>query len=163
MKITSVHVKSVLFETNPLIVFVLGSLGRTPCHDLLFGGWGNKSGPFASSKDFHDCLVLTSLKLVPFGADLAKSTREALPDNLPIVFAHNDLSNFENILISETGSEVVAIIDWELSGFYPAYQEWARLKWGEESKPTEVRFADRAMKPYPEMYRHWYEWLRFLC
>jgi len=68
-----------------------------------------RPGPFASSKDFHDCF--TTIYLFPGAEEFAALTRRGFkPDNLPIVFTHNDL-HFSNIIISPTGSQIAAIID----------------------------------------------------
>jgi aminoglycoside phosphotransferase len=48
----------------------------------------------------------------------------------PNVFTHSDL-DWSNILIVD--KKVSAIIDWESSGYFPAYWEWVSLKWAEEN------------------------------
>lgn len=40
-------------------------------------------------------------------------------------FTHGDL-NFANILVS--GDKVAAIVDWGISGWYPDYCEYARMR-----------------------------------
>ena len=74
------------------------------------------------------------------------------------MFTHNDL-HFGNILMSPTGNEVIAIIDWEASGFYPAYWEWAKLKWVEGRQGS--FFIDKVLQPHMDIWKYWIDWLRF--
>jgi thiamine kinase-like enzyme len=83
-----------------------------------------------------------------------------LPDDLPIVFTHNDL-HFSNILISPKGSEVVAITDWEASGFYPAYWEWAKLSWTEARRGSS--YINEILHPHTHVWDFWIGWLQFAC
>ena len=44
-----------------------------------------------------------------------------------IQFAHTDLAT-TNIIISHTSTEVLGIIDWQESGWYPEYWEYLKAK-----------------------------------
>ncbi|PCH01343.1 Aminoglycoside phosphotransferase [Penicillium occitanis (nom. inval.)] len=48
-------------------------------------------------------------------------------DALPIVLTHGDL-DWSNILVNDGKKQISGIIDWECSGYFPAYWEWATLK-----------------------------------
>lgn len=127
-----------------------------PCLDVLFEMYSHPHrGPFPSSKEFHDFFVT-------LGTYTPKYTRNGLPDSSPITFTHNDL-HFDNILIFPKGSRVMAIIDWELSGFYPSYWEWAISTWIEEARGSDSRrFINTILKPYDHVYSYWGEFLRSL-
>ncbi|KDR72748.1 hypothetical protein GALMADRAFT_281432 [Galerina marginata CBS 339.88] len=83
-----------------------------------------------------------------------------LPDSLPITLTHNDL-NFTNILVSPHGSQVTAVIDWELAGFYPSYWEWVTSTAMNEIRGGDIKhFMDTILKPHDLIYRHWSHWFR---
>jgi len=54
--------------------------------------------------------------------------RKDLPDDSEIVFTHGDLHR-SNIIVSCTPPRVAAIIDWEQSGWLPAYWEDCKAHW----------------------------------
>jgi aminoglycoside phosphotransferase (APT) family kinase protein len=62
-----------------------------------------------------------------------------------IVFTHGDLRP-QNIMIKN--GNVVAIIDWELSGWYPEYWEFAKafLVWGWQNDWTD--YLIKILQPY---------------
>jgi hypothetical protein len=61
-------------------------------------------------------------------ADIPDPYREMLPDDSPICFTHADL-NPVNIMVSkDSPCRIVAIIDWEQSGWYPAYWEFCEAE-----------------------------------
>ncbi|KAF8162109.1 hypothetical protein BJ912DRAFT_915174 [Pholiota molesta] len=131
----------------------IGSLKHGPCYDMLFEMHARPHpGPFASPKEFHDFFVSLATHNSTY-------TRNGLPDSSPITFAHNDL-NFGNILVSPKGSQVMAVIDWEMSGFYPSYWEWAILTSIEEGRGGDVRrFIDTILEPHDHVYKYWSDWL----
>ncbi|OTA62207.1 hypothetical protein K449DRAFT_405600 [Hypoxylon sp. EC38] len=76
------------------------------------------------------------------------SYREHLPDFLPhsdiAVFTHGDIAP-RNIMVNDSGS-ITGLIDWENSGWYPDYWEYANIQkpsadedwmaWMDQTKPT---------------------------
>ena len=51
--------------------------------------------------------------------------RHGVPDDVPVVFTHADLTP-SNIIVSSSASQprtFLAIVDWHQSGWYPAYWE----------------------------------------
>lgn len=65
----------------------------------------------------------------------------------PPVFTHSDLNPF-NILVR--GDQVVGIIDWELSGWYPNYWEYTSA-WLSSVTRTEWRGSiDKFLNPFPQ-------------
>lgn len=56
--------------------------------------------------------------------------RPNLPDDCSIRFAHGDLHR-SNILIKRTPGglpEIAGIVDWEMSGWYPAYWDYCKAR-----------------------------------
>ncbi|KAF8910454.1 kinase-like domain-containing protein [Gymnopilus junonius] len=100
------------------ICSILG--GPVWCFRLHFDG---KTGPFRDEE--HMNLQLRHLKpLESFPAIIqTMHTREH-----PLVFTHNDLFP-RNILVEETTGRVLAILDWESAGWFPAH--WKCVNWGD--------------------------------
>ena len=86
--------------------------------------------------------------------------RDILPRSGISVFAHGDI-NPRNLLVDEN-IKIVAVLDWESSGWYPDYWEYARMmkycdplehewqQWMEKTKPqpwdiTGIRKARRVL------------------
>lgn len=58
--------------------------------------------------------------------------RELLPDDAAIVFTHSDLHPRNIMVDSEDPSRIVAIIDWEQSGWFPDYWEFCKAEYTAE-------------------------------
>ncbi|KAG2097791.1 hypothetical protein BD769DRAFT_1700845 [Suillus cothurnatus] len=99
---------------------VPGTLDKTLCTGPLFTEDG--AGPFVSYNDMtawfnHKLDVSQRMKKAPLDAPRF--------DNLsPVVFTHQDLCP-RNILLGRDGR--VYVLDWEVSGFYPAWFEYASM------------------------------------
>ncbi|KAF3903901.1 hypothetical protein ABW20_dc0110080 [Dactylellina cionopaga] len=99
----------------------VGSLENGPVMDQILDYQPNK-GPFASVKEFHDTVIDAYCKIRkghvrPYITGMM-NTRE-----YGIVFTHADLRP-ANIMIQD--GHVVAIVDWEMSGWYPEWWEFAK-------------------------------------
>ncbi|KAI1397570.1 kinase-like protein [Hypoxylon fuscum] len=110
-------------------------------------------GPFKTTEDFHSWLR-GGLQLHDFPYSIKdkqdwKDFQEmvAMQDRpwSPPVFTHADL-NLANILIR--GNQVVSIVDWECSGWYPPYWEYTSACYlpSQAWRDTVPKFLD----PYPE-------------
>jgi aminoglycoside phosphotransferase len=130
----------------------IGSVGKTPCRDLIFRCYleGNK-GPFSSEFDFNSAIVDTLDLLGDFPVD-KQLLRQTFTRRQPhrIVFTHGDI-NPDNIMIHN--GHVSGIIDWEQAGFYPEYWEYCKtLVSSRLNKDWSLDFVDAIMDPYPEEY-----------
>ncbi|KAF7514530.1 hypothetical protein G7054_g15235 [Neopestalotiopsis clavispora] len=77
-------------------------------------------GPFRTLREFHDWLVRPPKRLQAQSIYWHNITTQ-LGDEYPIVFTHGDI-NARNVLVRQ--GHVVAILDWEYAGWYPAYWEY---------------------------------------
>lgn len=61
--------------------------------------------------------------------------RQLLPDDSTVVFTHADLHP-SNIMVTEQGSpcRIVALIDWQQSGWYPDYWEFCKAEFTVDPK-----------------------------
>ncbi|KAJ5081959.1 Aminoglycoside phosphotransferase [Penicillium argentinense] len=84
----------------------------------------SEAGPFNSVQEFHDWFTFLHRRPMPNPYSVPiEPFRHDLPDDCPIKFTHGDLHR-SNILITQSRPyHIVAIIDWEQSGWLPAYWE----------------------------------------
>ena len=85
---------------------------------------GHPVGPFLSEAAFNDFLIDVASKWIH--PELTVGTRRRMRDDHRIVFTHGDLAP-RNILVK--GGKVVALIDWEESGWMPEHWELVKAMW----------------------------------
>ena len=113
--------------------------------------WGGykapPTAPFLSVKAFNDALFVLADRLPMFpDHEFFQTFRSSFPDTSSIRFTHTDLAT-TNIIISRTSTEVVGIIDWQESGWYPEY--WEYLKAKHTAPPRWYDYLDIALQhPY---------------
>ncbi|KAF2834880.1 kinase-like protein [Patellaria atrata CBS 101060] len=109
----------------------IGHVGRQPLLDVIFtSSCSPTAGPFKSTSEFHDWF---STAYGPYAHVKVERSphpyRSFLPDGVPIVFTHADLHP-SNILISrDPDPQIISIIDWHQSGWYPDYWEYCKARW----------------------------------
>ncbi|KAG8163974.1 hypothetical protein KVR01_005892 [Diaporthe batatas] len=77
-------------------------------------------GPFGSLREFHDWLASPLLRKNARSMYWHQITTQ-LGADYPIVFTHADIAA-RNIMVRD--GRIVAVIDWELAGWYPEYWEY---------------------------------------
>ncbi|KAI0402492.1 kinase-like domain-containing protein [Xylaria palmicola] len=77
-------------------------------------------GPFANLAEFQDWLVKPPMHLRSESMYWHQITTQ-LGAECPIVFTHSDIAA-RNIMVRD--GKIVALLDWELSGWYPEYWEY---------------------------------------
>ncbi|KAL1692532.1 kinase-like domain-containing protein [Schizophyllum commune] len=112
----------------------IGSASGGPFTDLAVTWSQVALGPFPSQASFNDWHMslfdIFARESAKTAARVAEKRRE-MRDDHPIVFTHGDI-NMENVLVRVHGEgpedvEVVALLDWEQSGWRPLY--WEAMKW----------------------------------
>lgn len=126
----------------------IGSVDGTYCEDQIFSDDRGAYGPFKSDNEFRQgCInAMYECRRTHWSETVAGFIR-ALPPG-EIVLTHNDLHP-RNIIVRD--GTVVAIIDWELAGFYPEYWEYVKAWYraGVDEPWVEERAVDKVLKPYP--------------
>ncbi|KAK2800951.1 hypothetical protein FQN50_007926 [Emmonsiellopsis sp. PD_5] len=121
-----------------LPLFFTGNVVRAPLYDRAFHlNYMSEAGPFTTVKQFHDWFTFLprrrmsdphSVPIEPF--------RQDLPDDSPIKFTHGDLHRSNIVVTRSRPYKVTSIIDWEQSGWLPAYWETRKAQytahWKEE-------------------------------
>ncbi|KAI4199535.1 MAG: hypothetical protein LQ346_002549 [Caloplaca aetnensis] len=142
------QLKGFLEELRQIKGTTIGPVDGTFCADQFFDGEDKASfGPYESETAFNDGLVraLEARGCNTWTERVVKFIR-AMPEHV-VVFTHNDLAP-RNILVRD--GTVVAILDWEFSGFYPEYWEYAKaLCWPDwQSGWIKDNVIDRILQPY---------------
>lgn len=111
---------------------------------LLSKADGSSKGPFTSERDFNTALIDAYQKHAP-KRYIRSFLDGMLSQSHKILFTHGDLRP-QNIMVKN--GNVVAIIDWELSGWYPEYWEFAKafLIWGWQNDWTDSLM--QILQPY---------------
>ncbi|KAF4437113.1 phosphotransferase family protein [Fusarium austroafricanum] len=131
----------------------LGNINRGPLGDLVFTTTNlPPAGPFSSATELHDWMSEMRLSAAKAfrpdldPADFPDPYREMLPDDSPVTFTHADL-NPVNIMVSkESPYRVIAIIDWEQCGWYPAYWEFCKAEFSTElNSDWQVEYLPRVL------------------
>lgn len=125
----------------------IGSVDGTACEDQLFtvelGGYG----PYKDEEALNGGIITALRRTIDSGwANTVVDMIASLKDH-EIVMTHGDLCP-RNIIVQ--GSKVAAIVDWEMSGFYPEYWEYVKALYmpAWESQWVKDRAVDKIMKPY---------------
>ena len=84
----------------------------------------SEAGPFNTVQKFHDWFTFLYRKPMPDPYSVPiEPFRQDLPDDSDIKFTHGDLHR-SNVLITRSEPyRVLAIVDWEQSGWLPVYWE----------------------------------------
>lgn len=114
----------------------------------------SRFGPFATIQEFHrwlrEGLNPADHPEREADEDWLKVTHMAAKQEGPWprpVFTHGDLNPF-NIMIR--GKQVVAIIDWEFSGWYPHYWEYTSAWYGSILRTAWQGDLEKFLEPHPE-------------
>ena len=126
----------------------IGCIDRTRCEDQFFNrDEPDASGPFNAEAEFREGIkAALRSRAANSWTEMITKFVDAIPP-AGIVLTHNDFAP-RNILIRD--AKVVAIIDWELAGFYPEYWEYVKaLFWPDWQSPwIEEGIVGWVLKPY---------------
>lgn len=111
-------------------------------------------GPFTTVRQFHEALVGMDLDtdyvLDDDLAELFEFYRQYQHSGDGLVLTHGDLSSF-NILVQ--GDNVVGIVDWETSGWFPAYWEYSCTKYVNPQNQFWENEVDKFLAPRPHEWK----------
>ncbi|KJK75056.1 hypothetical protein H634G_09691 [Metarhizium anisopliae BRIP 53293] len=121
----------------------------SPCDDQYFDDDIGGYGPYSTEESFNQGLVRAWTKgreddtFIRF---LCKTLLHMMQGH-EFVMTHNDFAP-RNILVR--GSQVVAILDWEFSGYFPEYWEFAKALWRPawDSPWMKDDLVERVLDPY---------------
>ncbi|KAM5475330.1 hypothetical protein MauCBS54593_001806 [Microsporum audouinii] len=141
------QLKSFMDELRSIKGNFIGSVDGTYCDDPVFCAELGGFGPYQTEQEFNDGLI-RAMRLSQDNTWVDHVARfvKALPSH-KIVLTHSDLSP-RNIIVR--GDKVAAIIDWEMSGFYPEYWEYIKALYHPDWQSGWIKDAavERILKPY---------------
>ncbi|XXH00871.1 hypothetical protein Hte_007222 [Hypoxylon texense] len=130
----------------------IGSVDGSACDDVYFEDKPGVYGPYSDEDAFNRGIIQawTTGHDDPWILNLCEMFRTTMKGH-KIVMTHNDYYP-RNILVR--GSEVVAVLDWERSGFYPEYWEYCRALWRPDWDSSWMKegFVDKVLEPYHKEY-----------
>lgn len=134
----------------------IGMVGRRPCNDIIFRG--TSAGPFHSEREMNKVIVYRQARgndvPIPASVDTTLRSLREKGDHR-IVFVHGAVSE-RNILVNED-NQVVAIINWQNSGFYPEYWEFVNALTVISWKSDWCVYVQQFLATYYEEYALWFE------
>ncbi|CRK19488.1 hypothetical protein BN1708_012645 [Verticillium longisporum] len=116
---------------------ILARIDGSALYDVEVNGNGDKrpwTGPFDSVKALHDWFAMTSkmgFEAIWPGWTLEETPdgfRHLFPDDSKVVFTHGDLHPTNIMVNPDSPGQIVAIIDWEQSGWWPDYWEFCKAE-----------------------------------
>ncbi|KAI1636466.1 phosphotransferase enzyme family protein [Biscogniauxia mediterranea] len=155
-KLTDQEKESVIFqlkgyfeELRQIEGSYIGSVDGSFCEDQYFDDDPGQYGPYKDESEFTRGLVKAWIKGREDDAHIYTLCQMALNifEGHKVVMTHNDFDP-RNILVR--GSRVVAIIDWEKSGFYPEHWEYCKALWrpGWTSRWMKDHAVHKILTPY---------------
>ncbi|OAL51583.1 hypothetical protein IQ07DRAFT_506665, partial [Pyrenochaeta sp. DS3sAY3a] len=119
--------------------------GDQACDHRLNNGF--PCGPFHSESQFNDYLV-GPVRRCP-RQELVEHYRRRLADDHGIVFTHADLDG-DHILVEPTTGKITGIIDWETAGWWPAYWEYTKARYGPRYQPWWKKLVSEVLVHYED-------------
>ncbi|KAE8151999.1 kinase-like protein [Aspergillus avenaceus] len=126
----------------------IGSVDLGPVTDPILEGYGIK-GPFDSEDDFNNAIIDAYQSKAPkcciknvLAGMLSQRRHYA-------VFTHGDL-RLQNIIVNN--GNVTGILDWEFSGWYPEYWEFAKALYVWKWQNDWTEYLAQILEPYYSEY-----------
>ncbi|KAF2434073.1 kinase-like protein [Tothia fuscella] len=141
------ELKSYIAEMRTLRSSQIASVDGTYCNDQFFSDELGSYGPFESESAFKAGLAAAlRAKGDNSWTEMIIKFIQSLPDG-EVLLTHNDIAP-RNILVKN--AKVVAILDWENSGFYPEYWEYVKaMYWPDWQSPWITEgVVDSILNPY---------------
>lgn len=120
---------------------LIGSVAGLPVSDdRLAQGWptdeqAGVSGPYADESELN-----SALRRQHDVSEFPPNVAESHSQSHPLVFTHGDI-DLRNVMVK--GDKVVALIDWEASGWFPAHWEYLKAHWVPTVHDKEHEWRDR--------------------
>ncbi|KAB8259852.1 kinase-like domain-containing protein [Aspergillus pseudonomiae] len=144
-------------EQDPSDPFI-GNVVRESLYDRAFHiSYMSEAGPIATVREFHEWFTFLPRRRMsdPYSVPV-EPFRHDLPDNSTIKFTHGDLHRSNIIVTPFAPYRILAIVDWEQSGWLPAYWEARKAQytahWREE---WSVRYLPMILDPYTSTWEPW--------
>ncbi|KAH8692208.1 hypothetical protein BGW36DRAFT_464748 [Talaromyces proteolyticus] len=149
-------------EQDPLVKFVgqhaPWNIVRAPLYDrALHIKYMTEAGPFATVHDFHNWFTFLHRRPMPDPYSVpVEPFRHELPDNCDIKFTHGDLHPSNIIVTPDRPYHILAVVDWEQSGWLPAYWEARKAQYtADRSEEWSTRYLPMILNQYSKTWDPW--------
>ncbi|KAI9653050.1 MAG: hypothetical protein M1831_006257 [Alyxoria varia] len=122
----------------------IGSVDHGPVTDSILSNFPHK-GPFDTEEDFNHAMIDAYQATVPRRYIKNFLLGMIAQKKHQIVFTHGDL-RLQNIMVKD--GNIIAILDWEFSGWYPEYWEFSRALYVWRWQNDWIDYLMRALEPY---------------
>lgn len=112
------QLKEYIYEMREKTFSNICSINDNPCHELSISN--DLFGPFREIEEFNNYRIN---KLIIDDEEIKRYINTNKNIKTDFILTHNDLGPY-NIIVKD--NNIVAILDWELSGYYPDYWEYNR-------------------------------------
>ncbi|PLB48825.1 kinase-like protein [Aspergillus steynii IBT 23096] len=145
-------------EQDPSDRFI-GSIMRSPFYDRIWpANFRPEAGPFTSVHEFHEWFTFLGRRPMadPYSVPI-EHFRYGLPDNSSIRFTHGDLHRSNVVISPSQPYRVLAIVDWEQSGWLPEYWEARKAQFTVDSQEWSEEYLPMILDQYESTAEPW-EW-----
>lgn len=133
----------------------MGRLGKTPLVDMMLFNVNNPipQGPFNTDDELWAAMAATLGPVGRFPQQALDKLRSQMPSCAPYTFTHGDLSQ-GNIIVRD--GNVVGLIDFKWSGYFPVWWEYAKNRGGTPWNPNEwCQLLAERMDPHQDGWEFW--------
>ncbi|KAH1559497.1 hypothetical protein KXX28_007390, partial [Aspergillus fumigatus] len=144
-------------EQDPEDPFV-GNITKGPLYDRAFHvNYMHEAGPFATVRDFHDWFTFLHRRPMPDPYSVpVEPFRHDLPDDCAIKFTHGDLHRSNIIVTSTRPYRILAVVDWEQSGWLPEYWESRKAQYtADRADEWSLTYLPMIMEQFPSTWDPW--------
>ena len=134
----------------------LGDIAQSHLYDRVFEVESPEVGPFNTVQEFHDWFNFLHRRPMPDPYSVPiEPFRQDLPDDSEIKFTHGDLHR-SNVLITRSKPyRVLAIVDWEQSGWLPMYWEARKAQYTADTKEWSTKYLPMILCQYTSTWDPW--------
>jgi aminoglycoside phosphotransferase (APT) family kinase protein len=117
----------------------------------------SEAGPFMTVSDFHDWFTFLYRRPMPDPHSIpVEPFRHDLPDNCAIKFTHGDLHRSNIIVTPSRPYRALAIVDWEQSGWLPAYWEARKAQYtADRQEEWTTKYLPIVLDQYSDTWDAW--------
>lgn len=145
-------------DCRQLTFLFVGNITKGPLYDRAFHvNYMHEAGPFATVRDFHDWFTFLHRRPMPDPYSVpVEPFRHDLPDDCAIKFTHGDLHRSNIIVTSTRPYRILAVVDWEQSGWLPEYWESRKAQYtADRADEWSLTYLPMIMEQFPSTWDPW--------
>ncbi|KAI2730428.1 hypothetical protein CBS147332_2280 [Penicillium roqueforti] len=134
----------------------VGDIAQDHLYDRVFEVKSPEAGTFNTVREFHDWFTFLHRRPMPDPYIVPiEPFRQDLPDDSEIKFTHSDLHR-SNILITRSEPyRVLAVVDWEQSGWLPMYLEARKAQYTADTQEWSKKYLPMILCQYTSTWDTW--------